>query len=392
MQAKIIHPDDHKKLPMFFKEMGRNMMVAFVVMLMALGGAVLPAYQVAAQDYRADYGADYGDVNNRLKQIDNQIQTLSQAVFKGGIIQPKTAQDYQAQNIQFNNQNLAQNGAGLNPAEIEVRLSQLEREIRGLTGRIETQAHNLAKIQDQMNRRLTDIELRMQDIEGGNNTQFGGINAQPQSAGQIGAPQIATPLNTQTLNGQSLNGQSINNVGLDKQRYNNQGLNNQSLGTVPAAGNTGSINSAAPGARAGLAAGTNAGAGLANLPINDYETAFAQLKQGQYDTAEKQFRDFISQNPDHRLVSNARYWLGETYYVRKDYEQAARAFARGYKENPSGAKAPDNLLKLGLSLDGLGNRDDACVALIQLTQKFPEGPRPVLNRAEQEIARLRCSR
>lgn len=282
---------------------------------------------------------DRRDLVNRLNQMDNQIQTLSQAVFKGGVIPQKTQEDYEFQTMQ----------AQASPADIEVRLSQLEREIRALTGRVETVAHDISKVEDQLMRKINDLELRIQDMEGG----------PPRSETTRNAPVYNAP---QPIQGRD------NRTPDDTQQG---AMQAQRLGTLPGGTETET---------------------LRQLPIDMYETAFAKLKDGQYEEAETSFREFIAENPEHRLVSNARYWLGETFYVRENYEQAARAFARGYKENPSGAKAPDNLLKLGLALDGLGNREDACVALIQLTQKFPDGPRPVLNRAAQEIERLDCSR
>lgn len=298
---------------------------------------VVPLYSPASAQQ------DSRDLSNRLDRLDNEIQTLSQAVFKGGIIPKKSAEDYKSQTRQINR----------TPADVEVRLSQLEREIRALTGRVETQAHEISKVENDLKRRMSDLEMRIRDLERG--------GAPRSSSAQTSSSDIRqTPPATTS--------QQPTNITRGEQGGQGTELDESVSGTL------GSL--------------TNS----RQLPIDMYETAFAKLKNGQYEDAEKAFRSFISQNPDHRLVSNARYWLGETFYVREDYEQAARAFARGYKENPSGAKAPDNLLKLGLSLDGLGNREDACVALIQLNQKFPDGPRPVLNRAAQEIERLDCSR
>lgn len=292
----------------------------------------------AQENYQAQ------ELANRLGQMDRQIQTLSQAVFKNGIIPDKSKDDYKAKTIQYSS----------NP-DIEVRLSQLEREIRALTGRIETQAHKISELENRFKSRINDLEMQIQDLGPDDKSPR---NMNDEISQDSGRDQMEATSQLQNDRITKQNGQG-------QQRQNN----NQTLGQV----------------------GTSSMHSL-RLPIEKYEQAFATLKQGDYDRAEKQFREFIQENEDHRLVSNARYWLGETYYVREDYEQAARAFARGYKENPSGAKAPDNLLKLGLSLNGLGNREDACVALIQLTQKFEDGPRPVLNRASQEIERLDCAR
>ena len=83
--------------------------------------------------------------------------------------------------------------------------------------------------------------------------------------------------------------------------------------------------------------------------------------------------------------------MGETFYVRGQYKDSARAFAEGFQTYPDSAKAPDMLLKLGMSLSGLKKDSDACVALKQLPLKFPTAPAQVLERGAQEVKRLNCS-
>ncbi len=114
------------------------------------------------------------------------------------------------------------------------------------------------------------------------------------------------------------------------------------------------------------------------------------MKDGSYDQAETGLKDFIARFPDHTLTPNARYWLGETYYVRKDYTQAARVFAEAYQQAPKGPKGPDNLLKLGLSLAGMGNKKDACIALNQLQTEYGGTANPVIDRAGREMKTIGC--
>ena len=83
--------------------------------------------------------------------------------------------------------------------------------------------------------------------------------------------------------------------------------------------------------------------------------------------------------------------LGETFYVRNNYEGAAKAFAKGYKNFPEGAKAPDNLLKLGLSFRGMGQDESACHVFRKLTQNYPDAPAVIVNRVQQEQAEAACS-
>ena len=127
-----------------------------------------------------------------------------------------------------------------------------------------------------------------------------------------------------------------------------------------------------------------------NTPDEQYQYAFGLLRQANYPEAEQALRAFIDRNPASPLAGNAQYWLGETYYVRGDYQNAAVAFAEGYKKYPDSGKAPDNLLKLGMSLGEIGAKNDACTAFGQLAKQFPGAPANIKERAERERTRLGC--
>ena len=90
------------------------------------------------------------------------------------------------------------------------------------------------------------------------------------------------------------------------------------------------------------------------------------------------------------LAGNAVYWLGETYYVRKDYARAATYFLDGFQKYPQSRKGPDNLLKLGMTLGELNHKAEACQALNQVAKKYPKAPEKVMQRASAEIKRLSC--
>ena len=152
----------------------------------------------------------------------------------------------------------------------------------------------------------------------------------------------------------------------------------------------GTLRQSSSGQNSSGSAGT-AGNGAAANPEDLYESAFSYLKSGDYDSSEQYFSQFVDTYPDHALAGNAQYWLGESHYVRGDFEKAARIFAAGYRKYPKGPKAPDNLLKLGLSLANTGNTEDACIALRQLESEYDSGVGPVLRRAQQEISRLKCT-
>jgi tol-pal system protein YbgF len=120
-----------------------------------------------------------------------------------------------------------------------------------------------------------------------------------------------------------------------------------------------------------------------------YEHSYESLLRRQFGDAEGGFRDFIGRYRSHSLAGNAQYWLGETYYVQGDYKQAAQSFLSGFQDFPKSRKAPDSLLKLGLSLNRLGQKQQACAALLLVSDKFPKAAE-AKKRASTEAQRSGC--
>jgi tol-pal system protein YbgF len=120
-----------------------------------------------------------------------------------------------------------------------------------------------------------------------------------------------------------------------------------------------------------------------------YEQSYESLLRRQFGDAEGGFREFLGKYRDHSLAGNAQYWLGETYYVQGDYKQAAQSFLSGYQDFPKSRKAPDSLLKLGLSLNRLGQKQQACAALLAVGEKFPKAAE-ARKRAGSEAQRAGC--
>jgi len=125
-------------------------------------------------------------------------------------------------------------------------------------------------------------------------------------------------------------------------------------------------------------------------PLEQYGYAQNLLKQFRFGEAELALKDFLHRYPGHELAENARYWLGETFFVRKDYEAAARTFLEGYQASKQGRKAPDNLLKLGISLRRLGQDADACTTLRELVEGYRLAAANLLDRARTEISEIGC--
>ncbi|MDP6816911.1 MAG: tol-pal system protein YbgF [Alphaproteobacteria bacterium] len=114
-----------------------------------------------------------------------------------------------------------------------------------------------------------------------------------------------------------------------------------------------------------------------------YKYAFGLLRKAQYDEAAKILGAFIEVHHDHPLAENASYWRGETYYARKMFGDAARIYATNLQLYPEGAKAPDNMVKLGMALANLERAKEACQAFAELERKYPEMPANVRQAANR---------
>lgn len=231
-------------------------------------------------------------------------------------------------------------------ADFEVRLQKLERALSELTGRYEEATYQISQMKDRLERVNSDIDFRLKELEskggGAVGDPFGGP-AKPSAAVPAAAPSAAkTP-----------------------EKAAEKPAEKQTAAVAPLPANS--------------------------TPEKQYEHAFELLRQSDYDKAEKAFTDFLAKNKGHQLAGNAQYWLGETYYVRNKFQDAAVAFAEGVQKYPKNNKAADNLLKLGMSLQQLNQKKDACTAFNQLITKFPEASASVKRRADTERRRLNCA-
>lgn len=125
---------------------------------------------------------------------------------------------------------------------------------------------------------------------------------------------------------------------------------------------------------------------------DQYNQAFQLLNQANFKDARTILEQFVQRYPDDGLIGNAYYWLGETFYVERSFPQAADLFRKGYEKMPSGPKAPDNLLKLGMSLSSMGKPQDACVVYDQIYVKFPNVGSSIRQKVEQEKTQAQCKK
>ena len=119
-------------------------------------------------------------------------------------------------------------------------------------------------------------------------------------------------------------------------------------------------------------------------PKEQYEFAISFMKIGDYETAEFALKEFIDKNKDHDLAGNAQYWYGETFRIRQLYSDAATAYLDGYQNYPKSDKAPDNLLKLGITMVQLGEKEQGCTMITGIKKQYPKASKSVLQKAQYE--------
>ncbi|MDA9604494.1 tol-pal system protein YbgF [Candidatus Pelagibacter sp.] len=127
-------------------------------------------------------------------------------------------------------------------------------------------------------------------------------------------------------------------------------------------------------------------------PEKQYDFATSFLKVGDYSTAERAFREFVTTNPEHKLAGNAQYWYAETFRIRQLYTDAASAYLEGYQKYPKGDKAPINLLKLGVSMVQIGEKEQGCKMIKGVEKQYPKANQSVLQKAKYESKKFECDK
>ena len=125
-------------------------------------------------------------------------------------------------------------------------------------------------------------------------------------------------------------------------------------------------------------------------PETLYGNARDKLLDGDFGGAQADFEQFVNTHPDHPRTGEAWYWLGETFFVRSDFADAADAYIAALRTSPQGEKAPDALVRLAASLNGMGRQDDACGTLDRFESQFPDASAASRARAAREAVRAGC--
>ncbi len=262
-------------------------------------------------------------------------------------------------------------GAALN--RVNERIDALEQQLRTMTGTIEQNEFTIQQLKTSQEKELADMKRILQDLQ-----------VRLNSAG-VEAP--AAEETTTTTTEKASEPTSLTTTTTTPPASKTE-TPTTSDGTTPATDPNGAL-ATAPSVKP-LGSVTADGTAQPGTPEGAYEAAYKFLTDKDYEGAQKAFAAFMKANPNHELAGNAQYWLGETYYARKDYKNATKAFAEGYQRYRKAPKAADNLVKLGLSLSALGSKDDACVTFLQFKKEYPDAAESLKSRADAEIKKLSC--
>ena len=302
--------------------------------------------------------ADNHDINDTLEQIKKDIQTLEKAV-------------YSASNDSSNFNNLSSNNLNNNSEDVLTRhllkLSEIENQFQQLTNKFEEINFKLDKLSNRLSKVQSDNQLRFQDIE----TQLFSEEDREKLTKNF------TKEKKETLPGSS-QPQDLGATSYKDTVSNETSQETRSIDTTAAI-----VTEAFQSEEKILPQDT---------PDKQYEFATSFLKIGDYSTAERAFREFVISNPEHNLAGNAQYWYAETFRIRQLYTDAASAYLEGYQKYPKGEKAPINLLKLGVSMVQIGEKDQGCKMINGVEKQYPKANQSVIQKAKYESQKFECKK
>ena len=300
--------------------------------------------------------ADNHNLNEVLDLIQKDLKTLEKAVYSGSI----------------NSNNLNnQEGFDKNSEDVLTRhllkLSEIENQFQELTNKFEEINFKLDKLSSRMSKVQADNQVRFQDIE----------NNFPDDKDDKKLSYKSKKKAEKILPGSS-QPQDLGSVSYKDTESNQTTQEIQSVET------TSSIVTETFEAEQSILPNKS--------PEKQYEFATSFLKVGDYTTAERAFREFVTTNPEHKLAGNAQYWYAETFRIRQLYTDAATAYLEGYQKYPKGEKAPINLLKLGVSMVQIGEKEQGCKMIEGVERQYPKANQSVLQKAKYESKKFECAK
>ena len=300
--------------------------------------------------------ADNHNIYETLELIKKDLKTLERAVYSGS-------------NENNNDYNSSQKFEG-NSEDVLTRhllkLSEIESQFQALTNNFEEINFKLDKLSSRLSKVQADNQIRFQDLE--SSLSSGNI---------INSVTKDTNLKEEALPGSS----QPQDLGAISYKDNTTSETSQQITSIDTTAtivteNFKSEEKILPD----------------EAPEKQYEFATSFLKVGDYTTAERAFREFVNTNSDHELAGNAQYWYAETFRIRQLYTDAASAYLEGYQKYPKGDKAPINLLKLGVSMVQIGEKDQGCKMINGVEEQYPEANQSVIQKAKYESKKFECNK
>jgi len=261
-------------------------------------------------------------------------------------------------------------------ANVNQRVGDMENSLRSLTGQVEQLDHRIQELNARMDRMQKDFDYKLCTMaaqqlgassSGDDNAlpcnastgaSQGPVNPAPQSFAQGTGPATGAP----------------HRLADDHPAPDHLAPGPSTLGTIPS-------NMALP-----LPPAAGQGDMPAPVPVShpDFDRAMNLLAKAQYDQALAAFQSYADKHPDDAMAPHALFWVGDIYYVQKDYVSALRALAIGLKKYPTSPRAPDSMLKLAESLIAMDRKKEGCVALAELPAKYPSATKAVVTKAAGE--------
>ena len=292
------------------------------------------------------YGEESDSILQKIEDLREDIKTLEKAVYsQDGKVSSSVTE--------------LSNSSGDILTKHLLKLSELEEQFKILTNNFEEINFKLDKLSSRITKVQTDNQMRFQDLESS------GMTLEEKSIAKKAKklPGSSEP--------KDLGGVSESDVASVEQIQKTQSI--ESAGTV--------VTETAERAEKILPNSS---------PEKQYEFAVSFLKVGDYETAEFALREFIDDNPKHELAGNAQYWYGETFRVRQLYQDAATAYLDAYQKYPKSSKAPVNLLKLGVMLVQIGEKQQGCTMILGVKDQYPKANQSIIQKAEYEKKKFNC--
>jgi len=277
-------------------------------------------------------------VLKELQQIKKDLKTLEKAVYSQS----------------FKGKNNSQASGSLEGALTRqlVKITELEEQMQKLTANHEEVLFSFEQLNERLNKTQKDNELRLSDLESGDIKKISKKNKPKKFPGTDKPKNLGTMVTKKETQQQtsSINPASVVKIEEPKAKE-----------ILPK-----------------------------KSPEEQFKFATSLIKVGDFDQAELALKEFVKKNPNHKLAGVAQYWYAETFYIRQLYHDAAAAYLDGYQKYPKSSKGPQNLLKLGIVMSEIGEKDQGCQMLDGIKKQYPKAKQSVIQKAKYEKKKYKC--